>query len=200
MRRRATVPVSGLVQAKRMKVAKSWEPSATRSARFRERAQASRFAGLAGIGCAAFAVGLLVYLTDRVGSRALLVPALAALTGSNLFGALGQWLPSFVHPFSFSLFTAAALPPASAPRHGACVAWGVVNVAFELGQHPQVSASLAELLQGGLRAVPLSQALARYFTDGTFDSGDIVAALLGALAASAVLQLVHRDLEHNHAQ
>jgi len=126
-------------------------------------------------------------------------PALAALTGSNLFGAFGLWLPSFVHPFSFSLFTAAVLPPASAPRHGVCVAWGAVNLAFEMGQHPRVSASLAELLQGSLGAMPLSQPLTRYFIDGTFDPGDIVAALLGALAASAVLHLVHRDLEHNHA-
>lgn len=174
--------------------------TATCSARVCQRAPARRAATLVGIGCAAFAVGLLLYLTDRVGSQALLVPALAALTGGNVFGALGHWLPSFVHPFSFSLFTAAALPPASAPRHGACVAWGAVNVAFEVGQHPRVSASLADALQGGLGGMPLAQALARYFTGGTLDSGDIVAALLGALAASAVLHLVHRDREHNHAQ
>lgn len=171
----------------------------TCSARVRQCAQARRAAVLAGIGCVAFEVGLLLYLTDRVGWQALLLPALAALTGGNVFGALGQWLPSFVHPFSFSLFTAAALPPASAPRHGACVAWAAVNIAFELGQHPRVSASLAEAMQGGLSGMPLAQALARYFIDGTFDSGDIVAALLGALAASAVLHLVHRDREHNHA-
>jgi hypothetical protein len=168
--------------------------------RSHQRVEPWRAAIIAGTGCVAFAVGLVLYLTDRAGSHALLVPAIGALAASNVFGALGQWLPSFVHPFSFSLFTAAALPPSPAPRYGACVAWGAVNVAFEVGQHPQVSASLAESLQASLRAVPLSQPLARYFIDGTFDSGDIAAALLGALAASAVLHLVHLDQEHNHAQ
>lgn len=175
-------------------------PTITCGTRGRQWAQTRRAAILAGIGCAAFALGLVLYLTDRGGSQVLLSPALVAPTGRNVFGALGQWLPSFVHTFSFSLFTAAALPPSAAPRYGACIAWGAVNVAFEIGQHPLVSASLAELLHGSLRAVPLSQPLARYFVDGTFDAGDIAAALVGALAASAVLQLVHLDQEHNHAQ
>jgi hypothetical protein len=173
--------------------------TATSSVRGYQRVEPRRAAILAGTGCAAFALGLVLYLTDRVGSHALLVPAIGALAGSNLFGALGQWLPSFVHPFSFSLFTAAALAPRSVPRYGACVAWGAVNVAFEVGQHPLVSASLAEVLQGPLGEIPLAQPLARYFIYGTFDFGDIAAALLGAFVAGAVLHLVHRDQEHNHA-
>ena len=75
-----------------------------------------------------------------------------------------------------------------------------MNVAFEVGQHPLVSVRLAELLQGGLGGLPFTQTLASYFVHGTFDPGDIVAALLGALAAAAVLRLMHRGRKENHAQ
>ena len=159
-----------------------------------------RSASVAGIGSVAFAVGLLVYLTDRDASKAALIPTVAWLAGSNVFGALGGWLPSFVHTFAFSLFTAAVLPQRSVPRYGACIAWFAVNLAFEVGQHRLVSVRLAEVLQGGLGGMPLTRPLASYFANGTFDHGDIVAALLGALAAGAVLRLTHRGQEKNHAQ
>ena len=158
-----------------------------------------RSASLAAIGGVAIAVGLLVYLADREPSRAALIPTVALLTGSNVFGLLGGWLPSFVHTFAFSLFTAAALPERAAPRYGACIAWLTVNVAFELGQHPLVSVRLAEVLQGGLSGMPLAQPIAQYFMHGTFDPGDIAAALLGALTSGVVLRLMHRDWEENHA-
>lgn len=148
----------------------------------------------------ALALGAVVYLTDRDASRAMLIPATAAFAGGKVFGVLGQWLPSFVHAFAFSLFTAAVLAPRSAPRYGACLAWGAINVAFEVGQHPLVSASLADALQGPLGAMPMAQALARYFVQGTFDRGDIVAALSGALAAGALLHFMHRGQENRHAQ
>ena len=159
-----------------------------------------RPASLAAIGCAVFALGLLVYLMDRDASKAAFIPSVAWLAGSNVFGALGGWLPSFAHTFAFSLFTAAVLPERGVPRYGACIAWFAVNVAFEVGQHPVVSVRLAELLQGGLGGLPLTRSLANYFVYGMFDPGDIVAALLGALAAAAVLRLVHRGRRENHAQ
>ena len=154
---------------------------------------------LAATSSLALAIGLLVYLTDRNASHALLVPGAGALAGHHVFGAFGQWLPSFVHPLAFSLFTVAVLPPSSASRDGVCLAWGAVNVAFEIGQHPQLSARLAELLQDSLGHMPAMQALARYFVHGTFDPGDIIAALLGSLVAAAVLRITQDHGEHKHA-
>ena len=158
-----------------------------------------RSASLAAVGSVAFAVGLLVYLADRDPSKAALIPTVAALTGSHVFGLLGGWLPSFVHTFAFSLFTAAALPEPAAPRYGACVVWFAVSVAFEIGQHPQISVRLAEALHGGLGVLPFSRSLANYFVHGTFDPGDIVAALLGALAAGCVLLWMHPRRMENRA-
>ena len=158
-----------------------------------------RSASLAAVGSVAFAVGLLVYLADRDPSKAALIPTVAALTGSHVFGLLGGWLPSFVHTFASSLFTAAALPERYAPRYGACAAWFAVNVAFEIGQHPLVSIRLAEALQGSLGGMPVARPLAGYFVHGTFDPGDVVAALLGALASAVVLLLLHPRRKENHA-
>lgn len=109
-------------------------------------------------GTAAFAVGVVVYLTDRAPHH----PAL-------LFGAAGQWLPSFIHVFAFSLFTAAASARRDAPNYGACVGWWAVNVAFECGQHPSL-----------------------HWVRGTFDPADIAAATLGAISAALVLRTFHR--------
>jgi len=154
---------------------------------------------LVAIGSLGLAVGLLVYMTDRDAAHAMLFPAGAGLASGPIFGILGLCLPSFVHPFAFSLFTAAALPSRSAWRYGACAAWCAVNVAFEVGQHPQVNAPLAEALQGSFGPTLLTRPLANYFLRGSFDVGDIAAATAGALAAAGVLYLIHR-LETRYAQ
>jgi hypothetical protein len=147
---------------------------------------------LAAIGCVALAVGMLVYMADRNPAHALLFPAIAALGTGPLFGPLGSWLPSLVHPFAFSLLTAAARPPSASPAYRACIAWWAVNVAFEAAQHPQWSATLAAGLQNLLGRAAPARWLADYFLRGTFDVADIVAATAGALAAAGVLNLVHR--------
>ena len=145
------------------------------------------------IGLVLLAVGVLLYLSDRQTSRALLIPAVQGLTGLHLFGAAGHWLPSFVHTFSFSLFTATALGPGSVPRHGACASWCLVNVAFEFGQHAQLKAHWADALQGGWAATPWVRPLAQYFLRGTFDVADVAAALTGAMAAAAALHFFAGD-------
>ena len=144
------------------------------------------------MGCLALAVGMLVYMTDRDAVHAMLFPSIASLDTGPIFGALGPWLPSFVHPFAFSLLTAAALQRAASPAYGACAAWWAVNIAFELGQRPQISGGLTQLLHGAFGPTTLTRALSNYFVRGTFDVGDIVATTAGALAAAGLLYLVHR--------
>jgi len=183
MARLATTPCTGAAEGERSTQIESWRCPAT----------------LALIASLALALGLVVYLADRDASRAMLIPNVAVFGHGNVFGALGQWLPSFVHPFSFSLFTAAVLVPRSTPRYGVCVAWGAINVAFEVGQHPLVSARLAEALLGPLHGLPLVEPIAHYFARGTFDWGDIAAAMLGMFSAATVLRLAHRDLQAGHA-
>ena len=142
----------------------------------------------------ALAAGLLVYLGDRVAGRAALIPAVGALAGHTGFGAIGQWLPSFVHPFGFGLLTAALLRDHRA-RLGACAAWCVVNIAFEVAQHTSLKQAWADVLQGPHGQMPGLRSVAAYGLRGTFDVGDLLAIVLGTLAAASVLILLDRNRE-----
>jgi hypothetical protein len=143
-------------------------------------------------------LGLLVYLADRGSSHVALLRWLPLAGGHAVFGVLGQWLPSFVHACAFGLLTAAALPAVPALRLGACAVWGAADVAFELGQHPILSPWLASTLHHAFGTGPLTRALSNYFVHGTFDIGDVAAAVLGALAASLLVMLL-RSMEDRHA-
>jgi hypothetical protein len=144
------------------------------------------------IACLSLALGLLVYLTDRRSGTAWLIASTGVFGPQHLFGDVGQWLPSFVHPFAFSLLTAAVLAPTAQARLAACAAWAGVNLLFEAGQHRALSGPLSHLLLGPLAGWPGSHMLARYFVQGRFDPGDLAAVLAGALAAAAVLHLLPR--------
>jgi hypothetical protein len=154
---------------------------------------------LVATGLLAIAVGLLVYLADRDPSHAALIPAVAALAGSSLFGVLGQWMPSFVHPFAFSLFTAATYPSRASAGYSACVAWWAVNVVFEVVQYPGINRAVAQAAEGIFGRVWPARLLSNYVLRGAFDVGDLIAATAGAMAAAAVLYLVHRrEVNHGH--
>jgi hypothetical protein len=137
-------------------------------------------------------MGVLVYLADRPSAHAILMPDIAPWTGRPLFGALGQWLPSLVHPLAFSLFTAAALKPGVAARVGACVAWSAINVAFELGQHPALRPLWTQALASGTGPGAIRRSVLNYFLLGTFDPFDVLAAILAAPAAVAIISFVDR--------
>jgi hypothetical protein len=159
----------------------------------------SRPALLATIGCVALAVGMLVYVSDRPSSNlALLGPHLPAVS-RGLFGAVGLWLPSLVHVFAFSLFSAALLPSRATLQYGACGAWFAINLAFEVGQHRAFKPLWGELLRTGAGDGPIARAVLTYLLRGTFDPSDVLAALFGALAAAALLHQAHHRPETIHA-
>ena len=151
------------------------------------------------LGGLAVGLGLMVYLTDRDPSHAVLIPAVASLRGHPAFGAVGDWLPSFVHPLAFSLFTAAVVPHVLRPAYWACALWGGVNVGFEIGQHPAVSAPLAAALRATFGSQPPAEWLANYFVRGSFDVRDLAAAVAGSVVAALALRCMHRPLEVRYA-
>jgi hypothetical protein len=100
----------------------------------------------------ALCLGLLVYVAERSTTHTMLLPRFAAQGGGPHFAAITQWLPSFIHPFAFSLLSAAALRhrvTGGQPPYTVCALWWAVNLAFELGQHPRFSTPLADALQAG---------------------------------------------------
>jgi hypothetical protein len=134
---------------------------------------------------------VLVYLTDRDPSRTALIPSIPALAGLGLFGGAGAWLPSFVHPFAFSLFTAAIQPARRSPAYWACALWWAINVAFEIGQAPRVSTGVADVLPKLFGQSPMTDAISSYLLRGSFAVTDLVAVTAGAAAAAAALRFAH---------
>ena len=65
---------------------------------------------------------------------------------------------------------------------------------FEAGQHPAIRQDLAAGLLEALGSGPAGRCLADYFLQGTFDAGDLGAAVLGGLAAAALLSLLQGAL------
>lgn len=147
----------------------------------------------------ALALGVLVYHTDRVTIHLPLLRAVAWPAGRHLFGAAGGSLPSFLHPFAFSLATAAAWRPGLSRRRAACAGWCAVNLAFEIGQHPAFKATWAQALRTSAGESAIVRAVLNYLLGGTFDVGDLAAVVLGALAAAAVLRAVDNREERCHA-
>jgi len=147
--------------------------------------------------CVALALGMLVYATERDTAHVALMPAAAARSVGPAFGALGQWLPSFVHPFAFSLLWAATRPIDAPSAYAACVGWWVVNVAFEIGQHPSLNAALSGFTRDVLGGSRATRMFADYFLHGTFDAGDIAAATAGAMVAAMLLTIVGKLGESN---
>lgn len=150
-----------------------------------------------GAAAAALAVGLLVYLGDRPADTAWLLPHAGALHGHVGLGGAASWLPSAVHAFAFALLSALVLPPRRPLYTMACAGWVLVDVLFELGQHPAAAAPLSRWLQAHL-PLDLAQPLARYFLAGTFDRADLGAALLGGAAAWLLLRRAEAPTEVHH--
>ena len=159
------------------------------SACWNERALTRRQLSLVAMAALGFALGFVVYATDR-GGQAQWLPEALAWTGIALFGAAGRWLPSLVHTFSFSLLAAAAWPIPSRMSYVACGVWWATNVVFEFAQLAPLNFAIASDIDGLFGSWWLPHAFSNYLVNGTFDFADIFAASAGAMAAVAVIHKV----------
>lgn len=130
-------------------------------------------------------VGLLAY-AGRAGPAPPWMPWTGRLAGVPLVRALPGWLPSFAHTFAFALLTMAVLRPGSIPRCSACLAWGLLEMLFEVCQHSTLGHGLTARLRDLSVEWPARVQLLGYFAHGTFDPADLAACAAGAWAAGAV--------------
>jgi hypothetical protein len=146
------------------------------------------------MGIVGLCIGALVYLYGRspesYGFGLIVKDHLGfILPQEPLFGVLADNLPSFTHVFAFSLMTAGLL---GLRRKGIlliCLIWFSIDALFEIGQALK-PVSLA-IIPEWVKVHPLPMAkLQGYFRYGTFDIRDIVASLLGALAAFLVAEIM----------
>jgi len=142
------------------------------------------------IGVTVLLVGTLVYLVDRPLDQTYFVyssPFNISLfkTPPNLFGFIGNSLPSFIHVFSFILITAGFL---SYHKRGCiiiCASWFLVDCAFELGQ--KFNSLLLKIIPDLFAGIPFLENTENYFLYGTFDYFDLTAITMGTVIAYLVL-------------
>lgn len=142
------------------------------------------------MGAAALLMGSLVYVVGRAPDETYFVYS----TGINisldnflpdLFGPLGNSLPSFTHVFAFALITAGMV---SCGKRGwliICFSWFLIDSAFEIGQ--KFSTWTVNFVPRSFESIPILENTRGFFLRGTFDVYDLVATAIGAITAYVVL-------------
>ena len=142
------------------------------------------------IGILVLLIGSLVYLVDRPGEQTYFVYKSAVNislhnTLPNLFGIIGNSLPSFTHVFSFILITAGLIAYQKRGYILICLFWFFVDSAFELGQ--KFNTLIIEFIPVWLGGIPFFENTGNYFMFGTFSFGDMAAIFIGTIAAYFIL-------------
>ena len=142
------------------------------------------------VGILSLFFGSLVYFYDRSPFHTYFLSKLGAnfyifSNSHKLFGSIGNNLPSFIHPFSFSLITAGVMSPNKTFFFPICTFWFLVNCAFEFGQ--KFDSVVLQILPDRLLHIPFCKISALYFYRGTFDFLDVAAICLGSLTGYLVL-------------
>ncbi|MBW1750627.1 MAG: hypothetical protein JRJ37_08030 [Deltaproteobacteria bacterium] len=135
-------------------------------------------------------VGTLVYLIDRLPEHTYFVFKSAVnislfKTLPNLFGVIGNTLPSFVHVFAFILITAGMIACRKRGYLIICLSWLTLDVIFEFGQ--KFNAFFPSLVPAWFSRFPFLENTTNYFSRGTFDQADIASAMIGSALAYLVL-------------
>ena len=142
------------------------------------------------IGLTVLILGTLIYLTDRPPDQSYFLYKSSLNislhnTLPNLFGTIGNNLPSFIHVFSFILITAGIISSKKKGYIIICAGWFLVDLIFELGQ--EYSSLVLKNIPDWFSDVPFLENTNNYFFQGTFDVIDLAAVLFGSLTGYLVL-------------
>lgn len=142
----------------------------------------------------ALLVGLMVYLFERPAESVYLFAVLSysPIQHYDLFGVIGQWLPSIVHTYAFILLSVIAVGNGPRIILRSSFFWVGIGWLFEFGQHPTISTKLATYIPEWFSWIPLLENGANYFQYGTFDPLDLLATLAGAFAAWTTYQMTRQ--------
>jgi hypothetical protein len=142
------------------------------------------------IGLTVLLLGTLIYLIDRPPDQTYFVHKSFVNislhnTLPNLFGFIGNSLPSFIHVFSFILITAGLMHCQKKGCPIICAFWFLTDVIFELGQ--KFSSLASKIIPDWFAGIPILENTKNYFLSGTFDYFDLAAITIGAIVAYFVL-------------
>jgi hypothetical protein len=142
------------------------------------------------IGLAALLVGSLVYLVDRPPDQTYFVYNSSIdislyNTLPNLFGIIGNSLPTFIHVFSLILITAGLISFQKKGYRIICLSWFLVDCAFELGQ--KYKSLPLKIIPDWFEGILFLENTRNYFIRGTFDPIDLAVIAFGTVIAYLVL-------------
>ncbi len=129
---------------------------------------------LSAIALVSLLIGVYIYYFERSG---FLVFDLQSAKVLDIFGPLGKNLPSFLHSFSFTLFTVIILGFKKKWIIFSSIFWFTIELVFELGQQQNIA---TEFINLGLNS---NGFLGRYFYYGKFDILDVLASFIGVILA-----------------
>lgn len=143
----------------------------------------------------ALIVGFCIYLFERQADSVYLftVFSFSPAHQFSFSGVIGQWLPSLVHTYAFILLTALAVGINTRVMLASAMFWLLTGWLFELGQYPSIAAELVEHIPAWFSGIPLLENVGAYFQHGTFDPMDLLATLVGAVAAYTTWQLIQKN-------
>lgn len=134
--------------------------------------------------------GILVYLVDRPPDQTYFVNKSIINISfyhilPNLYGIIGNSLPSFAHVFSFILITAGLIASKRRDFIIICLFWFSIDSVFEVGQG--FSALFIRFVPDWFASIPFLENTVDYFVHGTFSVGDMVAITIGTITAYFLL-------------
>jgi hypothetical protein len=150
------------------------------------------------IGLGGLFLGTLVYLIDRPPEATYFIHfsrIKISLYGllPNVFGAIGNSLPDFLHAFSFILLTAGLLSWQKRGSLVICLGWFSIDLLFELFQ--KFNTLPLRIIPEWFKGIPFLENTESYFTQGTFDILDLFAISLGTVTAYFVLLATNKGDE-----
>ena len=147
------------------------------------------------IGITVLLLGTSIYLTDRPPDQTYFVyKSFVNIsfhnTLPNLFGLIGNSLPSFVHVFCFILLTAGLLQCQKRGCIIVCASWFLIDFIFELGQ--KFKSLSSTMVPDWFSGIPFLENSKNYFLSGTFDYNDLTAITIGTILAYFVLSITNK--------
>lgn len=137
-------------------------------------------------------IGVIVYTADRGGAAYFLHGWTSSHGRLGLFGPVGNHLPTFVHSLAMILVFAAVLRPWANLLPAIVIGWSAVECLFEIGQISPLDARIVAVLPAWHHEIPVLEASAAYFINGTYDPLDVLSIGLGAAAAYWIVRTIER--------
>lgn len=151
----------------------------------------SRQREILAIAIGALCLGALFYTLARQHDHVYFLSAWlpAAHPASGRFGALGDYLPTFIHVYAFILLSVAVAAPAISKVIPICLAWFTLDSLFEVAQLDLPAHWIAQHLPGWFSTIPILDNTASYFLSGTFDMLDLLSIAAGSISAYITIHI-----------